>query len=211
MNLKPIASCLVLFTTLTACTRALPAPEVPHDALQTSPDMPPAKADEGHIIVDVLGANARVNEVTADVRIGRHAKVEQTHVVCVSTPCGAAVPRGDHLLQISGEGLDSADVGVRVTDKPSIVRVLPAQRTPSGVARIIGILSIPVGGAAAIAGACAFGVGAGTNDKLDRREAFEQLGTAMMISGVVVLVTGIILTVIDRPSLRPAAFAQWNL
>jgi hypothetical protein len=195
---------------LLGCGRTIPPPEVPPRIAPPGLEQPgPAPGGTGRVLIDVTNGPAAVAQV-----LGRHQYAAagggavvmgygmSTRPLCHFTPCWADLEVGDAELHI----VHRADpelfdlVPIRVSSRTSMVRHTLGRSEPGGAAYFLGLMGVTLGSSAVAVGVPLWAA-------LDDPSA----GMLITITGGVTAVLGILMMILDQPSVQMGSTNQYDL
>jgi hypothetical protein len=191
-----------------ACVRQLPPRATPDPVAPQVDTSTPIPEGHGRLVVDVVDGPVSVQRVQMEGQPSTNAQgrptfrfVEVPHTLC-SSPCVADVPQGNMLLGFPVIGSNRLDVElVHVGPDPSVYRrSLSIYTDNHRGARILGIISTSVGGAALITGISLLSIGLGKD--LDGMTA---AGGITLGAGVVLTTAGILMIRRFAATYKPGA------
>ena len=235
MNVSSVVALVVALSVgTTGCVNKRPPPPVPERATVT-PDIVPAgapSATDGRLVIDVVGENAKVFEVTELVTRtnagygGKNssflpAQLDRKMRPLCLTPCAIDLPLGWHSLvfESTNDPLHTSTADVTVGPQPTVVRHALGRDKPANAGYVGGIAMLVPAGGLLVMGTVATLVGASAkepaasptgNTKGDAR-VFLPIGLVLLGIGAALGIGGTVLMANNAPERQPGSTARWAL
>lgn len=179
---------------LGGCAVTHPPLAAPPAVIPRVADLPPLAAEQGRLVLDANGEDARISS--------------DGTTICASTPCAVSLPKGPHRLTFfaNGDASRYGDADVDVTARPTVVRhALGVHHDAPGL-RVASIVAFAVGGSLAGLGAAV--AAPGLIDE-NNRSTWYGAGGALGAAGLVGIAVGVSFALASRSHVWPGATRTW--
>jgi hypothetical protein len=231
-NTATIVAALFLTTACSPAVLPPPAPP-PREMPAIRSDLGPPAPGKERVLLDTLGEEARVSEVTSHSQTvtarGNVLDSEHDRPLCI-TPCAVDLKLGLHDLsfQSTTNPGHASDVEVQVQGDPLVVRHEMAElRTPNPAlqgtahaALLLGVVALPIGGILTGAGVAIRNMGSSTTKLVDGfpttteapgPKGVETAGLVTLGVSAGLVLVGAIASYLTRDEYTPGATTEWTL